>query len=260
MAYRKDRNITKTLPGFRRILSHLTPTRNDAVIYFEQTLRLEKTLVWLEEYNKKTGRKITLLQLFVFAVGKIFLKYPRLNRYVTGFRTYQRDGVTISISAKKEFKNDSKIVLLKIPVDEKSTLESIHDTIQERLKEGRSKDIHQEKEIDLFLKLPGFLLAFAIKLLKWLDNLHLLPGFFVDPDPLYTSLVVANIGSIGLDAGFHHLYEYGNCPFFSMIGKIHNETYEENGTLKTGPVVKIKHSFDERIEDALACAFGLEDF
>lgn len=260
MAYSKDKNITKTLPGFRRILAHITPSRQAAQVFFQHTINLSKTLPWIEEYNKKTGRHINILKLFMTFVTKMLHENPRLNRYCTGNKIYQRDGVFISVSAKKKLANDAKVILLKVPVKAGDSFDQVEDTFNNLLEEGRSKDIHQEKEVDLFLKLPGFFLSFMIKILNWLDRRHWLPGFFADPDPLYTSIVVANMGSIGLESGYHHLYEYGNCPFFAMIGKVRDELYLENGQTKTRPVVDIKYTFDERIEDGLACAFALAGF
>lgn len=257
MAYRKDKNITKELPGFRRILAHITPTRQAATVYFKQTIDLTKTLPWIEAYNQRTGRQMNLLKLFMTFVGRMLHANPRLNRYCTGTRIYQRDGVFISVSAKKKLANDAKIVLLKVPVKPEDGLEEIDDTFKGLLGEGRSKDIHQEKEVNLFLKLPGFFLSWMIALLNWLDRRHWLPSLFVDPDPLYCSIVAANLGSVGLNAGYHHLYEYGNCPFFAMMGKIRDEVYVEAGVAKTRSVVDMKYSFDERIEDGLACAFAL---
>lgn len=260
MGYHQDKNITKELPGFRRILAHITPTRQAASVYFGQTIDLSKTNIWIEEFNRRTGRKINILKLFITCVGRMLHEKPRMNRYCSGTQIYQRDGVFLSVSAKKKLANDAKIVLLKVPVKAGDGFEQVEDTFNDLLGEGRSKDIRQEKEVGLFLRLPGFLLSLMIKLVNWLDRRHWLPGMFVDPDPLFTSMVVANLGSVGLDAAYHHLYEYGNCPFFAMIGKVRDEIYMEKGAAKTRPVVDIKYTFDERVEDGLACAFSLAGF
>lgn len=261
MGYRQDKNITKELPGFRRILAHLTPNRQAASVYFKQTIDLSKTIPWMDFYNQHTGRNMNILKLFITFAGKMLHENPRLNRYCTGHRIYQREGVFISVSAKKKLANDAKIVLLKVQIEKEASLEKVDDTFKALLGEGRSgKEIHQEKEVNLFLKLPGFLLTLMIKGVNWLDRRHWLPAIFADPDPLFSSVIVANLGSVGLNAAYHHLYEYGNCPFFAVIGCMRDELFVENGQTKTRPVVDIKYTFDERIEDGLACAFALAGF
>jgi len=259
MAYRKDKNITREIPPFRKILNYLSPSRNSAVVYFQQTLDITKTKIWLDAYNQRTGRHLHFLHLFITLVGLQLHKNPRLNRYVSGNRFYQRDGVTISVSAKKKIENGGKIVLLKLPIHEDDTFEKVQDRFLQLLGEGRQQEeIYQEKEMSLFTKLPSFILRFALKIILFLDRYHLLPGFFADPDPLFTSLVVANIGSVGLPASYHHLYEYGNCPFFAMIGKTYQSAVVQDAQVVVRDLVDIRYSFDERIEDGLACGFALE--
>lgn len=257
--YKKDKDITKSIPGYRRILAHITPSRQAASIYFTQTINVSKTLPWLEKINQTQEKKITFMHIAICAMVRALNERPQLNRYVTGYRFFQRDGVTVSVSVKKTLTDGAKIVLLKIPTDKNDTPQTIRDKLQPDLSASRSgKDLHQEKEVGLFLKLPSFLLQWALKLLNFLDRRHWLPGFFVDPDPLYTSLVVANLGSVGLDSAYHHLYEYGNCPFFGLIGKINTKLILENEKPTEVPFVDIKYSFDERVEDGLACALSLE--
>lgn len=36
---------------------------------------------------------------------------------------------------------------------------------------------------------------------------------------MYASVFFANLGSLGLDAVYHHMYEWGNAPFFIVVGK-----------------------------------------
>ena len=91
---------------------------------------------------------------------------------------------------------------------------------------------------------------------------HLVPaidddGFIVAESAAVLVLVymfVANLGSVKLDSAYHHLYEYGNCPFFAALGRTQTVVTPD------GPkqMCSIKYSFDERVEDGLYCAKGLE--
>jgi pyruvate/2-oxoglutarate dehydrogenase complex dihydrolipoamide acyltransferase (E2) component len=258
MGYRKDRNITKEVPHYRRMLIYLTPDRDAASLFTTQTFDLSKTLPWIDEYNETAEHKLTLLQLFVLAVGRAIAETPRINRYVSGKRIYQRDGTYISVSTKKKLVDTAKVVLLKVPIEPGMQVEEMQKSWHSLLGEGRSgKDIHQEKETKLFLRLPGFMLSLAIKLVRWLDARHWLPGFMTDPDPMYTSCVMANLGSVGLAAGYHHLYEYGNCPFFTVIGRVRQDPVAIDGEIEIRPRVDMKITFDERVEDGLTAGLGL---
>ncbi len=258
MAYRNDRDITRKSPGYRRILTHLTPDRDHAAVYFSQTIDLTRTLPWLEEHRQATGRKLGILALFVAAAGRMLHERPHLNSYVQGWRIFRRDGVFVTLSTKKALTDGAHVVMLKIRMQPGDDPDAVADRIEGIVGEGRSgRDLPVEREVATFLHIPNFILSPLVRILLWLDRRHWLPGFFVDPDPMFTSLVVANLGSVGMDAAYHHLYEYGNCPFFAIIGRIHDAPVVVDGRLEVHPVVEIRYTFDERIEDGLACAFAL---
>jgi len=124
--------------------------------------------------------------------------------------------------------------------------------------EARSdKPSHIDRELAVLLKIPGFLLAFLIGLLKRLYAIGLAPRSLVDTDPMYTSAFVANLGSLKIDAAYHHLYEHGNCPLFVTIGRVTEVPAVVDGTLVARPVIRLRYSFDERVEDGLYCARSL---
>ena len=77
---------------------------------------------------------------------------------------------------------------------------------------------------------------------------------------MYTSVFVANLGSIKIDAAYHHLYEHGTCPLFVTIGQITHTPAVVDGALVARPTVTLRYSFDERVEDGLYCAHALKLF
>jgi hypothetical protein len=113
----------------------------------------------------------------------------------------------------------------------------------------------------VLLKMPAWLLSALIRLQRLLDAWGLLPSAFVEHDPLYTSVFLANLGSIDMDAGYHHLYEYGNCPIFMVMGRARNEVVAgEGGRIEVRRQITVRYSFDERVEDGLYCASALQRF
>jgi hypothetical protein len=68
-------------------------------------------------------------------------------------------------------------------------------------------------------------------------------------DPLYTSIYFANLGSLGLDAPFHHLYEWGTTSIFVAIGKAFSKELWHGGTRTRQRYIDIKITLDERIAD-----------
>jgi hypothetical protein len=88
-----------------------------------------------------------------------------------------------------------------------------------------------------------------------------MPAAMIRADELYTSMFIANLGSVGLEAPYHHLYEWGTAPLFGTIGKISKmPVVDAQGQIVARDIVSIKWSFDERIADGFYCARTLEFF
>ncbi len=257
---RPDGTLVRDVPPTRRIMPYIMRGRTESSVYFEQVIDLEKTLPFIASYNASHERRISVFHVFVWAAVRALADRPRLNRFVSGGRVYQRDGIWMSFSAKKALNDDSPIVVLKRRFDPKLDFAEMVALLHGDVDQGRSDEkSHVDKELGFFLALPGPILRVGVTILRWLDAVNLLPGGFIHPDPMYASMFVANIGSVRLESAFHHLYEYGNCPLFAAIGRNKREAVVgDDGSVTTRRVCSIKYSFDERIEDGLYCATGLE--
>ncbi len=251
---RPDATLVRELSAVRRFMPFISPRRNESVVYFEHTLDAESALAYLDQLNasRPPERSITFFHLVLHGLMTIFHERPRLNRFVAGGRLWQRDGIWLSFSAKRAFDDDAPILTVKQRVEPTDSLPEMVDAIYEKLNAGRAgKKTTSDSEMDLLLRLPVPLIRAAMWLAHRADALGLLPAGMIHGDPLYASAFVANLGSVGLDAGYHHLWEHGNCPIFCVIGRI---TPDAAGRRR----VTLKYTYDERIEDGLYCARTLE--
>ena len=257
---RPDGTAATDVAPFRQMMPFLMKTRTESAVYFEQDLDLTKTQKFIDEYNSSHPHRITVFHIFTWAIAHVLFVRPRMNRFVVGSRVYQRDGVWLSYSAKKSMEDGSPLVVIKRKFDPTMTFDETVAFIHGDVKVGRSdKKSHMDKELNLFLKLPAFLLRFGVGVVRWLDSVNLLPGSFIRPDPMYASMFIANLGSVKLESAFHHLYEYGNIPLFAALGRAKLvPVVGENGAVTSRKLCSVKYTFDERIEDGLYCAHSLE--
>lgn len=258
LTHRPDGTLVPKLSATRALMPLLMETRSESTVYFEQELDVTDTMRFVEAWNAARGgsEPITIFHVFMWAMGASLHERPRLNRFVSGGRIYQRSGVFLSFAAKKRKLDDgAALVTIKREVPEGASLEAVAELLHADIRAGRS-DVPrpEDRELALTQRLPTFLVRLALKVMGWADRWNLLPGSVIAHDPLYTSMFVANLGSLGIEAAFHHLYEWGNCPFFAALGKVREVTTAR------GPrqLVWVRYSFDERIDDGLSCAHGLE--
>ena len=256
---RPDGTLARDVLPTRKIMPYLMPQRSQSTVYFEQTLDLTRTLEFIERHNARGQGKIGVFHVFIHAAVKAMDARPRLNRFTMGGRVYQRDGIWVAFSAKRSMDDTAPLTVAKRKFDPKGDFAASLETLRGGIAESKTSDkTRTDKELGLVLALPGPFVRFFVWLVKWLDDWNLLPGFYIHGDPMYASLFVANLGSVGLDAAYHHLYEYGNCPIFAAIGRVRKETtLGEDGKPVTRSVCTVRYSFDERIEDGLYCAAGL---
>jgi len=248
------------LPPYRRIMPFLMRGKNESAVYFEQILDVSRTQRWLAEWNAGAGRPhATVFHVILHALASVLHERPHLNRFVVGRRIFDRNGVFISFAAKKAMREDAPLATVKRGFAAGETFEDMMASLSGAVGEARSDRLSRiDKELSVLLRLPGFLLAAAVRLLRRLDVWGLAPRSMLDPDPMYASAFVANLGSIRIDAVYHHLYEYGNCPLFVTIGQMQPRAIVEGDAIVVRPTVMLRYTYDERIEDGFYCASAIE--
>ncbi len=256
---RSDGQLVANVGPLRRMLPSLMPSRNGAVVYYEQQLTLSKTLPWLASREPS----ITLYDLAIAGLVRVWAERPQLNRFIAGGKLYQRDEIAFSISVKKSLDENAPLTSIKAVFDPDDSIDDTCRRVEELIKQGkdRSRETESEKEMRLVTKLPIFFIRWLVALQRMADWYGWLPRFMTRNDPLYSSAYVVNLGSVGLEAAYHHLYEYGNIPFFIVLGKVKKApVVGDAGELQVQDVVNIRYTFDERITDGFYTSTALERF
>ena len=256
---RSDGTLIKTHP-YRRMMFFLFPTRNESVVYFDDHVRADNLLRWIEEAREKIHCDVTHLSVAAYALS--LHANPKMDRFTVGRRLYQRKHPSISFSMKRQkLGREAKIAVVKMHIKEGDTLSSYLGRINEKIGVERSdKKTYTDKELNLFLRLPRPILNVAIRFFYWLDYHNLLPGAFIHADVMYTSGFIANLGSLKMKAGYHHLYEWGTCPLFLMLGQIQERAMVEDGQVVARKTLHIRFSFDERVDDGLNAGRGIDTY
>ncbi|MCC6807940.1 MAG: 2-oxo acid dehydrogenase subunit E2 [Deltaproteobacteria bacterium] len=257
---RSDGTVVSGLSLVRRIIPFLMRGRNESVVYYEQMLDLTKALPFIERWNATATQKITVFHLIMAAAGKGLIARPGLNRFVSGGRIYQRKGAWISFAAKQRFADSAALVTVKIEMKKGEALAQTIERIHGAVGEGRSdKQRPVDKELKLLFMVPHFVLGWLVGIMRLLDRWNLMPASLIANDPMYTSLFVANLGSVGIDRATHHLYEHGTCSLFCAIGVTKKiVAVDAAGAPVVKDTVSLRFAFDERINDGYYCAASLD--
>lgn len=255
---RRDGTFVRGLPPFKRLFPYVMATRTESIIYFNQKVDMTAPLAYLEELNRGKPReeRITLFHLFLAATARTLALRPELNRFIAGRRIYEHNDIRITFIVKREMTEESPESEAQITFSGRESLGEVRDKVRRHLSRERSDEKgDDDKLIELVAALPRPLINLVAWLIRTLDYHNVLPGFLMKAIPLYTSVYITNVGSIGLDAPYHHLYEIGNASLFMAIGKLHREPFVGAGDeIVARDCINVTFTLDERITEGFYCA------
>lgn len=265
---RRDGTYIKDLPAFTKLMPWLMPTKAGSLIFFQADYDVTETLAYVKEWNRAhargEGALLTLFEVVLLASARAVAMRPRVNRFIAGKRYYQRNQVLLTFVAKKELTDDGQETNIKVPFALDETLATTARKIRDYVRKGISEvGNDNEKIVEAAVRFPHFVLSFINWAWNWLDAHNFLPYSLTESDPMWSSIFLANVGSFGLDAPFHHLFERGNCPIFMAVGKVREENRiakdgEGRPIVDTRKILRVNYSFDDRIADGIYMGHCLE--
>lgn len=255
---RSDGTYLGNIHPYRKVMMYIMPTRTESVVLYDDYVVADELLRYLEVVKARFHCDVQ--HVVVAAIARAMRKTPGMNRFVVGRRLYQRKGVWVTFSMKRgKLNRAAKLTAVKREVPESQTLFELSEALNANIKVERSDAVtYTDKEVGLFSMIPRPVMVVATSFFKLLDYYNLLPASFIKNDGFYTSMFAANLGSVGMSAGFHHLYEWGTCPLFLMIGRMEERVFAENGQVVTKKVIPLRFTYDERIEDGLNAGHGIK--
>ncbi len=256
---RPDGTLLRDLPHFTQILPYLIPRRTDASIFFEQEFDVTHTLEYIRGAKAMHGDAVGLFTVCLCAGARTIALRPRMNRFVSGYRYYQRNEIIISFVVKRQLTDDGQEFVVTIPLRPDETLSSLAPRLRDYVLRARRGDGGTSDQTNaLLVKLPPLVLRAAVRLLLGLDDLNMLPESFLKSLPFYASAFVTNVGSIGIDAPLHHLFNLGTCGLFVALGKVRRVLVTtEEGTVERA-VMTVTFTFDDRVVDGIYCARAVD--
>ena len=250
---RKDGIWLKDLPAMNRIMPGIMPNRADNEAHINVEVDLRPLDAYLAQKNQgRTEDKYTYFHVISAAIAKAFVLRPRMNRFVCNKRIYQHRDLTVAFVVKKRFSDKSEEGLAFLHIDDTETMDSYHGKIMSVIHDNRRNDIKDTSTgaMDVLNKLPQWVINLVISTTLWLDKHGWAPDFLIGTDPNHASIFLSNLGSIGLEGGYHHLVNWGTNSCFIVLGKKYmKKEYFKDGSSDLYEVIPLGITLDERIAD-----------
>ncbi len=258
--YRPDGKKVKNIGPFFRVIPHVMKTRSDSHVYYSQDVELSALDAYMDKVEKEKGIKLSYMSIIYAALVRIIAEKPCLNRFVINGRTFARKGIYISLAIKKEMSENVEETTLKLLFDGTENIFEIKEKLDKVIAEN--KDLSAENSTDRLAKVlshvPNFVMKIAVNFLMWLDKHGLLPMSIINASPFHTSAFLTNVGSLGLDAIYHHIYDFGTCGMFVAMGKKKKSFIYDDDAIKEAKSISLALVADERICDGFYYATAIK--
>ena len=243
---RKEGRLLRSLSPFYRLTPYIMTKRNDASNYFSED--------WLREKRKQNLKGLGMLHLFIAAYVRTIASCPGVNRFVSGQKIFARNNIEVVMVVKRAMTSEADETSIKVIFEPTDTIYDVYRKLGEKVDEIKANDAsnNTERTANALMNIPGIFLKFAIWVLNLMDYFGWLPQSLLDASPFHGSMIITDLGSLGIGPIYHHIYNFGNLPVFLSMGA-KRRAYELD---KTGAAVERKYIdytvvMDERIVDGV---------
>ena len=258
---RKEGRQLRSLSPFYKFIPYIMGKKNDATNLFADSIEISETEQWLREKRRAGWKGMGMLHLFIAAYVRACAHCPGLNRFISGQKIFSRKNIQVVLTVKRAMNAEAEETTIKVDLEPTDTVFDVYRKLGEKVDEIKANDgdNNTEQVAGALCKLPGLFLKFALWLINLLDYFDLLPQFVLDASPFHGSMIITDLGSLGVPPIYHHIYNFGNLSTFIAFGA-KRKAYELD---RTGAVVERKYidykvSMDERTVDGIYYANGLK--
>lgn len=247
---RYDGRLVRTAPPMSKLMPYLMKVRADSQNQFEAEIDIHNIEKYLLEKKKEGYTDMSLLHVILAAYVRVVCERPAIHRFIAGQKIYHRNKIECLMVVKKNMTLDGLDTCIKVEFDPRDNIYNVYKKFQKTVFEAKNEDGDFESIVGTLVKIPGLLLRGAIATLRLMDYFGLLPKALQKISPFHGSMIITSMGSLGIPAIYHHLYDFGHLPIFVSYGKMYTkEVTTIDGEKENHHFVTFKVVTDERICD-----------
>ena len=266
-------NFREYEPGLsRKVACGSWRTAGDPSVYALLEIEMSKALEFAAAYSRQHGVRITPTLLAAKAISHCLQVRPELNGLLRHGRVYLRRHVSVFFQVSvpgrgatgSRDERIAKAVLSGTTVHEtetKSLAEMARAFRAQAAEVKRGRDPAFGACLRIVSLLPWRLVRGFLNLGSWLVyGLNLDLGFLGLPKDPFGSVMITNVGGMGIDVAWAPLVPYTRVPLLLALGTIRDKAVEENGEVKVRPVLAIGVTFDHHLIDGIQAAQMSDEF
>jgi pyruvate/2-oxoglutarate dehydrogenase complex dihydrolipoamide acyltransferase (E2) component len=248
----------RELSTFRKIALGTWRTTHDPSVYGSLTLRMNRALEYIEAFRAKTGRRVTVTHMMARATAAVLEKVPDANAILRLGRIYRRKRIGVFFQVAMEDPKTGKIDLsgARILDPQTKSLVEICDELEQRFaKVRKNRDSELAKTRNLMQRLPVGAIGPLLELTGFASyTLNIDLSWAGIPRDAFGSVMITNIGALGLEEAYVPLVPYSRVPLLIALGAVRDAVVPRDGEVVVEKTMQICATFDHRILDGAHAA------
>lgn len=258
---RRDGRKIRTLPPMCYVAIGVMKKRNDAQNLFSSSIDYANVEAYIRQKRDEGLTGFGFMHLLVAAYVRTVSQKPAINRFIAGLRVFARNEIVLSMMVKKEMKLNAQETAIKVRFQPTDTAEDVYRRMEAEIEKARQQGdtTNLDNVARVVNYMPAFLLRGFIAFMQLLDYFGIMPKIVNEASPFHCSVFVSNLGSLGIQPIYHHLYVFGNTPVFITFGAKRKElALNDDGSVSAHTMVDYTVVTDERITDGHYLATALK--
>ena len=254
-----DLHPAHEVSNFRKIALGTWATTYDPSVYGTLEVEMDAAMDYLEAWRARTGKRLTVTHLMAKAVAAALQRIPDANAILRFNRPVRRKNIGVFFQVVMTDEGEDKVDLSGATLYdvERKDLTTIVDEFEGKVNAIRTRsDPALEKTRGAFKHVPFVFMTALVKLISVLAytlNLDMRKvGFPKDP---FGSVMVTNVGSLGLDIAYAPLVPYSRVPIVLAVGAAKKiAVVDDADQVVVRKMMKVNATFDHRFIDGYHAA------
>ena len=247
---RREGRRIRTIQPTSVVVPFIMRTRADSQNHFEDVIDITNIENFLDKKHAEGYTDMTLLHVILAAYVRVVSERPWINRFIAGQRVFARNAIECVMPIKKEMSLLAHDTNIKVKFDPRDNIYNVYKKFQKVAHDAMQNSTGFDNTAKTLKKLPRFVNRIVFAVLRFLDYYGRLPKGLLEVSSFHGSMIITSMGSLGVPAIYHHLYDFGTLPLFFSYGNIFTaDAIKRDGTRERHHFVTLKAVMDERICD-----------
>ena len=259
---RRDGWRVKPADPVMDLVPYILRTRIDSQVLFEDEIPLASMEAFIKAHAQDIPG-LSIMYVLIAAMVRQISQRPYLNRFIVHNKLYAHNSIKISIAIKRGLSDKGGETVIKPEFEPEDTIADIVRKCEAEVEASKPTDAENEtdKTAKILGNIPSWVKRPFVNLMYRFDRHGMLPKALEEASPWHTSAWLTNIGSLGIDSVYHHLYEFGTASLFVAMGKKKREIVPtDDGSETIGKNLRLCIVTDERICDGHYYAVSMRYF